>query len=112
MACVEASPSATAPTARSGSPLPGPRSRWSPSSSVPIQKGRYERAIDHGTRVAQCGVAQATKDCSSSAVGRGISVAGTPERGAVIQKAREVVELARRHGYRTDELVQIIRDVD
>jgi GntR family transcriptional regulator len=44
--------------------------------------------------------------------GRGISVAGTPERGAVIQKARELVELARRHGYRTDELVQIIRDVD
>jgi GntR family transcriptional regulator len=44
--------------------------------------------------------------------GRGISVAGTPERGAVIQKARELVELARRHGYRTDELVQIIRDVE
>jgi GntR family transcriptional regulator len=43
--------------------------------------------------------------------GRGISVAGTPERGAVIQQARELVELARRHGYRTDELVQIIRDV-
>jgi GntR family transcriptional regulator len=43
--------------------------------------------------------------------GRGISVAGTPERGAVTQQARELVALARRHGYRTDELVQIIRDV-
>ena len=44
--------------------------------------------------------------------GRGISVAGTPERGAVIQQARELVELARRHGYRTDELIQIIKNVD
>jgi GntR family transcriptional regulator len=44
--------------------------------------------------------------------GRGISVAGTPERGAVVQRARELVELARRHGYRTDELLEIIQDVD
>ena len=43
--------------------------------------------------------------------GRGISVAGTPERGAVVQRARELVEFARRHGYRTDELVQIIENV-
>jgi GntR family transcriptional regulator len=43
--------------------------------------------------------------------GRGITVAGTPERGAVIQQARDLVELARRHGYRTDELIEIIRDV-
>ena len=43
--------------------------------------------------------------------GRGISVAGTPERGAVIQQARELVELARRHGYRTDELIEIIQDI-
>ena len=43
---------------------------------------------------------------------RGITVAGTPERGAVIQQARELVELARRHGYRTDELIEIIQNVD
>jgi GntR family transcriptional regulator len=43
--------------------------------------------------------------------GRGISVAGTPERGAVVARARELVELARRHGYRLDELVEIIEDV-
>ena len=30
--------------------------------------------------------------------GRGISVAGTPERGAIINQARELVEFARRHG--------------
>jgi GntR family transcriptional regulator len=43
--------------------------------------------------------------------GRGISVTGTPERGAVVQQARELVHLARRHGYRLDELVKIIEDV-
>jgi GntR family transcriptional regulator len=44
--------------------------------------------------------------------GRGISVAGTPERGAILQQARELVALARRHGYRTDELIEIIQNVD
>ena len=43
--------------------------------------------------------------------GRGISVAGTPERGAVVQRAKELVEFARHHGYRIDELVEIIEDV-
>jgi len=43
--------------------------------------------------------------------GRGISVAGTPERGAVVQKARDLVDFARHHGYRTEELVAIIEDV-
>jgi GntR family transcriptional regulator len=43
--------------------------------------------------------------------GRGVSVAGTPERGAVVQRARELVDLARHHGYRLDELIEIIEDV-
>ena len=43
--------------------------------------------------------------------GRGITVTGTPERGAVIQRAKELVELARHHGYRLDELVRMIEDV-
>ena len=43
--------------------------------------------------------------------GRGISVAGTPERGAVLQRAKELVHFARRQGYRLDELVEIIEDV-
>ena len=43
--------------------------------------------------------------------GRGISVAGTPERGAVVQRATELVLFARRNGYRVDELVEIIQDV-
>jgi GntR family transcriptional regulator len=40
--------------------------------------------------------------------GRGVSVAGTPERTAVLKKARELIVLARRHGYRRDELLRII----
>ncbi|GAA1762984.1 GntR family transcriptional regulator [Agromyces humatus] len=43
--------------------------------------------------------------------GRGISVAGTPGKGAVVQRARELVEFARHHGYRVDELVEIINEL-
>ena len=35
----------------------------------------------------------------------------TPERGAVVQRARELVVCARRQGHRTDELIEIIEDV-
>ena len=40
--------------------------------------------------------------------GRAITVAGTPERGLVVTQLREVVELARRYGYRKDELVSML----
>lgn len=43
--------------------------------------------------------------------GRGISVAGTPEHGAVVQRAKELIAFARQHGYRLDELVQIMQKV-
>ena len=43
--------------------------------------------------------------------GRGITVAGTPEQGAVISRAKELVELARNHGYRPDELIRIIENL-
>lgn len=43
--------------------------------------------------------------------GRGISVSGTPEQGAVVQRAKELVEFARHHGYGTAELVKIIEEV-
>jgi DNA-binding transcriptional regulator YhcF (GntR family) len=43
--------------------------------------------------------------------GRGITVAATPEQGAVVAAARDLVRLARRHGYRKDELVRIIERV-
>jgi len=43
--------------------------------------------------------------------GRGITVSGTPERGAVVARARELVEFARRQGYKPDELARIIEDL-
>lgn len=43
--------------------------------------------------------------------GRGITVAGTPERGAVVARARDLVRFARRHGYDTNELARIIENV-
>lgn len=41
--------------------------------------------------------------------GRGITVAGTPERGAVLEKVHELIDLARKHGYRTEEIVELIQ---
>ena len=43
--------------------------------------------------------------------GRGVSVAGTPERAAVLEKAQELIALARNHGYRREELVRIIESL-
>ena len=40
--------------------------------------------------------------------GRGITVVGTPQRGAVLARARELVEFARRHGFGRDEVIQMI----
>ena len=41
--------------------------------------------------------------------GRGVTVSGIgPGRSAVIAKARELVALARRYGYRPDELAEIV----
>jgi GntR family transcriptional regulator len=43
--------------------------------------------------------------------GRGVSVAGTPERAAVLEKAQELIALARNNGYRRDELMRIIESL-
>jgi GntR family transcriptional regulator len=40
--------------------------------------------------------------------GRGVTVAGTPERTVVLEQARALIEVARRHGYRRDELLRMI----
>ena len=41
--------------------------------------------------------------------GRGITVAGTPQRGAVVARTRELIEFAHHHGFRRDEVIQIIQ---
>jgi GntR family transcriptional regulator len=43
--------------------------------------------------------------------GRGVTVAGTPEKGAVIARARDHVNFAREQGYRRDELIRLIQDI-
>jgi GntR family transcriptional regulator len=43
--------------------------------------------------------------------GRGVTVAGTPEKGAVIARARDLVRFARQQGYRRDELIQLIEEI-
>jgi len=43
--------------------------------------------------------------------GRGISVAAAPERGAVVQRSHELMEFARRHGYSTQEVLDIIAGI-
>jgi GntR family transcriptional regulator len=40
--------------------------------------------------------------------GRGVRVSGTPERGAVLDQARKLIDLARHHGYRREELIELI----
>jgi GntR family transcriptional regulator len=40
--------------------------------------------------------------------GRGITVVGSPEQGAVQAKVKELVRFARQHGYRRDDLVKLI----
>jgi GntR family transcriptional regulator len=40
--------------------------------------------------------------------GRGITVAGTAQRGAVLAQVRNLVEFAREHGYERREIIQMI----
>ncbi len=43
--------------------------------------------------------------------GHGIRVSGTPQRGALLEKANELVQLSRESGYDRIELLEIIRRV-
>ena len=44
--------------------------------------------------------------------GRGVTVSGIgPQRSVVVQKARELVALARHYGYRPEELAEVITQV-
>jgi DNA-binding transcriptional regulator YhcF (GntR family) len=43
--------------------------------------------------------------------GRGVTVAGTPDRGVVTARTRELVAFARRYGYGTSELIKIIQEI-
>jgi len=40
--------------------------------------------------------------------GRGVTVAGSPQRGAVVRRVRELVEFAKRQGYQPSEVIAMI----
>ncbi len=40
--------------------------------------------------------------------GRGVTVAGTPEKSAVLSRAHDLVEFARHQGYRREDVIDII----
>src|SRR5487761_980877 len=43
--------------------------------------------------------------------GRGITVVGTPARGAVLARTRDLIEFARRHGFERAEIIQMIESL-
>ena len=44
--------------------------------------------------------------------GRGVTVAGSANEGAaVIEKVRELLEFARFHGYRTEDVIEIVQSI-
>jgi GntR family transcriptional regulator len=43
--------------------------------------------------------------------GRGITVAGTSQRGAVLARTRDLLEFARHQGFGRDEVIQIIESL-
>jgi GntR family transcriptional regulator len=43
--------------------------------------------------------------------GRGITVLGTPEKGAVISRVRDLLTFARSQGYQRDALIEIIESL-
>ena len=43
--------------------------------------------------------------------GHGITVAGTPQRGAVLTRTRDLLDFARHQGFGRDEIIQIIQSL-
>lgn len=43
--------------------------------------------------------------------GRGITVAGTPQRGAMLSQVRSLMQVASQYGYGRDEVIQMIKDL-
>ncbi len=43
--------------------------------------------------------------------GRGVTVAGTPEKSAVLSKVRELIDFARKQGYQRDEIIDMIEAI-
>jgi DNA-binding GntR family transcriptional regulator len=82
------------------------------------QAGRGERLPPAGDLAAELGVNRNTmlralrllrdEGLLEFRRGRGITVVGSPHRGAVLAQARQLVDFARQHGYRREELIEIL----
>jgi DNA-binding GntR family transcriptional regulator len=44
--------------------------------------------------------------------GRGITITGTPQDGAVLERTRDLLRFARSQGYRPDDLIQLIEQLE
>ena len=40
--------------------------------------------------------------------GRGITVSGSPDKSVVLSRVRELVDFARHHGYRREDVIEMI----
>ena len=80
-------------------PIPGPESelRVIPAACLPELDRALRQLRDEGLLEFRRG--------------RGITVAGTAERGAVVEQARELLQFARKHGYKPEELIEIIQQL-
>jgi GntR family transcriptional regulator len=43
--------------------------------------------------------------------GRGVTVVGTSERGLIVAKSKELLQLAREHGYKRSELIALLETI-
>lgn len=43
--------------------------------------------------------------------GRGVRVIGTPERSAVVTRTKELIQFARKQGYRADDVIKMIESL-
>jgi len=43
--------------------------------------------------------------------GRGVTVAGSPERGAVMERAKQLLEFARFNGYRKEDVMEMLGEL-
>jgi DNA-binding transcriptional regulator YhcF (GntR family) len=95
---------------RRRSAAPSPKARQVPASGCRWPGSR------RGARVNKNTVLRALQMLRDEGLlefrrGRGIAIVGTPQRGAVLTRARELLDFARHHGFGRDELIQIIESL-
>lgn len=83
----------------------GPGERLPPARDLAAVLGVNANTVFRALRLLQ------DEDLLELRRGRGAYVAGTPQRGALVAKAKELVEYARRQGFRRQELIDLIENL-